>query len=77
MSHEEAAEKLDAEADQMEERSEELGHDTERVETEWRAKEQDGGVPGAQPAEADEEDVADEPSHGPATGGADVEDERT
>ena len=71
MSHEER----DAEADQMEQRSGELDGEIEEVEAEWRAKEQDSGVPGAQPAESDQAEEADEPSHGPATGSADVEDD--
>jgi predicted nucleic acid-binding Zn-ribbon protein len=76
MSHEERRRALEAEADQMQERSEELGEEIEDVQEEWEAKELDRGVPGAQPSERERAPHADEPSHGPAVGAEDVEDER-
>jgi hypothetical protein len=76
MSHEEHSAEFEAEADQMEERSEELREEIEQVGEKWHAKEMDRGVPGAQPVEEEIAHQADEPSHGPATGSADVEDER-
>ena len=76
MSHEERHAELKAEADEMQERSDELGEEIREVEEDWQAKELDRGVPGAQPAPEEIAAQADEPSHGPATGSVDVEDER-
>jgi hypothetical protein len=49
MEHEERAERMEREADRMEEESERVGKDIEEARDEWEAKEQDPGVPGAQP----------------------------
>ncbi len=44
---------LEAEADRLEKRSEEVGEQADRAEGDWEAKKQDDSVPGAQPSEAE------------------------
>ncbi len=52
------ADELDAEADRLEKRSEEVGEHTDHAESDWEAKKQDESVPGAQPSD-EERDGAD------------------
>jgi hypothetical protein len=47
--HEERAEELEREAEDMEDRSERVGEHIEETRREWEAKEDDPAVPGAQP----------------------------
>ena len=74
MEHNEQAGRLEHEADRMEEESERVGDHIENAREEWEAKQRDPRVPGAQPgpgeeeeeesipgAEADEDDLRDEP----------------
>jgi hypothetical protein len=71
MEHEEQAERLEHEAEGLEEHSEEVGDQIEGTRKDWEAKEQDRSVPGAQPddphetgsvpgAESDEELLSEE-----------------
>jgi hypothetical protein len=53
--HEEQAERLEREADDMEHQSDKLGEHIDETRRDWEAKEQDESVPGARPDE-DEED---------------------
>jgi phage shock protein A len=46
----EAVEDMELEADEMRERSEELADRAEKVKSDWRAKQADESVPGAQPS---------------------------
>jgi hypothetical protein len=61
MEHEEQAERMAHDADQMEEHSDKVGERIEEIRDDWERKEQDAAVPGARPdpdAEQDEEPVA-------------------
>ena len=71
MEHEEHAERLDHEADDMEHQADKVGEHIDETRSDWEAKEEDPSVPGAQPdtgeekepvagAEADEETVSEE-----------------
>jgi len=73
MSHEKKADELERELQDLEQRSGELGDQIGEADSEWKAKLDDGGVPGAQPPEGELAAEADKGSHGPATGAADVE----
>jgi hypothetical protein len=55
MEHEEQAERRERDADEMEQHSDKLGQRIEETRREWEAKEEDPGIPGAQPDDADEE----------------------
>jgi hypothetical protein len=57
--HEERAEELEREAEDMEDRSERVGEHIEETRREWEAKEDDPAVPGAQP-DPDEQAEEDE-----------------
>jgi hypothetical protein len=46
---EEAVEEMSSDAEEMQERSEELGETIEKTRSDWRSKQQDEAVPGAQP----------------------------
>ena len=56
MEHEEQADRLEQDADKLEQHSEQLGERIETVEDDWKRKEQDVSVPGAQPDPDDEEE---------------------
>jgi hypothetical protein len=56
MEHEEQAERMERDADKMEEHSDQLGDRIEDVRKDWERKEQDVSVPGAQPDRAAEEE---------------------
>ncbi len=75
--HERKADELEREAEDLEQRSAKLEDRIDETDSEWKAKLQDGGVPGAQPSEDEIAEDADKGSHGPATGAADVEDEKS
>jgi hypothetical protein len=60
MEHDEQAERLEQDADRMEEHSEQLGERIDEIETDWERKEQDVSVPGAQP-DPDEEEAMETP----------------
>ena len=49
MEHDEQAERLEREAQDMERRSEEVGDRIEETKRDWEAKEEDPSVPGARP----------------------------
>jgi hypothetical protein len=51
----EAVEEMRSDAEEMQERSEALGDDIDDVRSDWRAKQQDDAVPGAQPPLDDDE----------------------
>jgi len=51
----EAIEDMELDAKEMQERSEELADRAEKVKSDWRAKQADESVPGAQPAPDTEE----------------------
>ena len=56
MEHDEQAERMEHDADRMEEHSEQLGDRIDDVEDDWERKEQDISVPGAQPGPGEEEE---------------------
>ncbi len=56
MEHEDQAREAEQQADDLEERSQELGKQLEDTRSEWEAKEHDSSVPGAQPAPGDEDE---------------------
>lgn len=56
--HEEQAERLEHEAEGMAEDSEKVGEHIEGTRREWKAKEEDRSVPGAQPEDDESESVA-------------------
>ena len=51
----EAVEDMESDAKGMQERSEELADRTEKVKSDWRAKQADDAVPGARPSPDDDE----------------------
>ena len=53
-----AAEEMEAEIEELEKHSTEVGEDIEATEAEWKRKQADPAVPGAEPD--DEEDAGDE-----------------
>ena len=59
MEHDEQAERLEQDAEGMEEHSEKLGERIDDVESDWERKEQDPAVPGARP-DPDEEAATEE-----------------
>jgi hypothetical protein len=58
MEYEEQADRMEQDAQRMEEHSEQLGERIADVEDDWERKEQDASVPGAQPDADEEEPVA-------------------
>ena len=55
MEHEEHAERLEREADDMERQSDKVGEHIDETRRDWESKEQDANVPGAQPDPGEEE----------------------
>ena len=53
---EELADRLEGEADDMEQRSRKLGEETDETAQEWQRKRADPNVPGAPPPPGDEKD---------------------
>jgi len=51
MEHDEQADQVERDLDEMEERSEELGKEIEETEADWERKKADDSVPGALPDE--------------------------
>ena len=49
MEHEEQTDRMEEDADKLEQHSEQLGERIDDVQDDWRRKEQDVSVPGAQP----------------------------
>ena len=49
MEHEEQADRMEEDADKLEQHSEQLGERIDDVQDDWKHKEQDVSVPGAQP----------------------------
>jgi hypothetical protein len=65
----EAASDMERGADEMESRKDEVGERVERTSAEWKRKQQDSQVPGADPgedADAEEEVAGDFEGEGPA-----------
>jgi hypothetical protein len=65
----EAAGEMEDDADDMESRTDEVGDRVERTRAEWKRKQQDSQVPGADPGEdrdAEEEVAGDWEGEGPA-----------
>jgi hypothetical protein len=56
MEHEERADQLEREADKLEDHSQEVGQRIEDTRSEWKSKQQDPAVPGAQMSEREESD---------------------
>jgi hypothetical protein len=56
MEHEDQARRAEQQADDLEERSRELGEELEGTRSEWEAREHDPSVPGAQPDPGEEEE---------------------
>jgi hypothetical protein len=54
--HEELADELDRERADMEHQSEQLGDEIDEARDQWRARQKDPAVPGAEPREEDERD---------------------
>jgi hypothetical protein len=59
--HEELGEQLESDAEKMQGRAEELGQEIGDVREDWRSKQEDSGVPGAEPSGGDDEDDAEHP----------------
>jgi hypothetical protein len=55
MEHEDEARRMERDADRMEHESDKVGEQIDDARSDWKAKEQDPSVPGAQPDDADEE----------------------
>jgi hypothetical protein len=51
-----AAEEMEAELTDMEQRSEEVGEDIEETRQEWERKRDDSNVPGAEPRESEDQE---------------------
>ena len=51
----ELADDMEREADQLEDRSEELGHEVDEVRKDWERKRSDQSVPGANPPDEDDQ----------------------
>jgi hypothetical protein len=60
MEHDDRASRLEREADDMEEQGERVADQIDDAKADWKAKEQDASVPGAQPDLDDEEDDVSE-----------------
>jgi hypothetical protein len=65
MEHDEQADRLEEDADKLEQHNEQLGERIDDIRDDWERKEKDISVPGAQPdpdedEQSDEEDRADE-----------------
>jgi hypothetical protein len=71
MEHDEQADRLEEDADKLEQHNERLGERIDDIRDDWERKEQDASVPGAQPdpdeeeeslpgVDADEETVSEE-----------------
>ena len=54
MEHEEQGDRLEAEAERMEEHSGEVGEGIEEAREDWESKQKDPSVPGAQPDSGEE-----------------------
>jgi hypothetical protein len=57
--HEELADQLDSDAQKMKDRADTLGEEIGDVREDWRQKQQDSGVPGAEPPADEGEDGPD------------------
>ena len=55
MEHEEKADRLERELDDLEERSERVEDHIEETREDWESKEEDPSIPGAQPDEGEED----------------------
>jgi hypothetical protein len=56
MEHDEQANRMEEDADRMEQHSEKLGDRIDDVEADWERKEQDASVPGARPDPGEDEE---------------------
>jgi hypothetical protein len=56
MEHDEQAERMEEDADKLEQHSEQLGERIEGVKDDWERKEHDSSVPGAQPDPGEDEE---------------------
>ena len=66
MPQEEPGERLERDADRMEEESERVGRNIDDARRDWETKEQDSAVPGARPEEGGEREESDQlPEEGP------------
>jgi hypothetical protein len=52
--HDEQAERLEREADKLAQESDRVGRDIEEARQEWKSRQEDSSVPGAQPADGDD-----------------------
>jgi hypothetical protein len=64
MEHDEQADRLEDDADTMEQHSDQLGERIEDVQDDWEHKEQDASVPGARPDLDEDEDEEEEARDG-------------
>ena len=64
MEHDKRADELEREADKLEQHSEEIGRRIEDTRSEWKSKQQDQAVPGAQMSEREKSDQL--PEEGPS-----------
>jgi predicted nucleic acid-binding Zn-ribbon protein len=55
MEHEERADRLEQELDDLEERSERVEEHIEETREDWESKEEDSSIPGARPDEGEED----------------------
>jgi len=56
MEHEEQADRMEEDADKLEQHSEQLGERIDNAQDDWKRKEHDVSVPGAQPDSEEEEE---------------------
>jgi hypothetical protein len=56
MEHDEQADRLEDDADTLEQHSDQLGERIEDIQDDWERKEQDASVPGARPDPGEEEE---------------------
>jgi hypothetical protein len=56
MEHDEQAERLEEDADKLEQHNEQLGERIDDIREDWERKQQDDSVPGAQPDPGEEEE---------------------
>jgi hypothetical protein len=59
--HEEQADRMERRAGEMEEDSQQLGHQIEETRSDWESKEEDSSVPGAQPDHDEETSTMERP----------------
>ena len=75
MEHEEQGRRLEREADDMEERSDNVGQQIDDARSDWEAKQSDSNVPGARAEESDQLPEEGQPEQVPDDSGGEARDE--